>query len=62
MAFFVPGLPFGSLETARVGTPETLWDYNFMFRPPIEMRSEARQELSNSLSHATYTHGSRVNS
>ncbi len=42
MAFFVPGLPKGSLEIARVGIPATLWGYNFVLRPPIGTKSKAK--------------------
>jgi len=39
---FVLGLPKVSPETARVGISATLQGYNFMLRPLIGMRSEAK--------------------
>jgi hypothetical protein len=39
---FVPRLLKGSLETAMVGTLATLWGYNFMLRPLIGTRFEAK--------------------
>jgi hypothetical protein len=39
---FVPGLPKGSPETAKVGIPATLQGYNFVLRPLIGMRFEAK--------------------
>jgi hypothetical protein len=39
---FCPGTPkFGSLEIAKIGTPAILGPHNFVFKPSIEMRSEA---------------------
>ncbi len=44
---FVPGLPNGSLEIAKVESPATLQDYNFLCRPLIKMRSKPKlQPLS----------------
>jgi hypothetical protein len=43
---FVMGLPSGSLEIAKVGTPATLGPHNFVCRPPIEMRSKTKLEPS----------------
>ncbi len=37
--FFVPRLPSGNLEIAKVGTPTTLGHHNFACKPLIEMRS-----------------------
>jgi len=37
---------FGSPEIAKVRTPATLWGYNFVLRPPIEMKFEAKLQLS----------------
>jgi len=39
---FVPGLPNGSLEIAKVGPLATLGPHNFAWRSPIEMRSKAK--------------------
>jgi hypothetical protein len=39
---FCPGFPICSLEIPEIGTPATLEAYNFVCRPPIEMRSEAK--------------------
>jgi len=36
------GLPSGSPEIAKGGTPTTLGPHNFAFRPRIEMRFEAK--------------------
>jgi len=41
---FVLGLPSGSPEIAKVGTPVTLGPHNFVCKPPIEMRSIALVE------------------
>ncbi len=43
---FVLRLPKGSPKTAMVGTPTTLRGYNFVFRPLIETKSEAKLYLS----------------
>jgi hypothetical protein len=63
---FVPRLPNGSPEIPKVETPTTLGPHNFVCKPPIEMRSEAKLytcwELSNGILHATYTQGNRVDS
>jgi len=56
---FVPGLSNGSPEIPKVGIPATLGPHNFVHRPLIEMSC---QELSNGMSHATYTQGNQVNS
>jgi hypothetical protein len=40
--FFVLGFPNGSPEIAKVETPTTLQDYNFLCEPPIEMRFKAK--------------------
>jgi hypothetical protein len=42
----VSGFPKGSPEIAKVGTPTTLWGYNFVLKPLIEMRSKAKLQLS----------------
>jgi len=39
--FFVPRLPSGSFEIAKVGTLVTLGRHNFTCKPLIEMRSKA---------------------
>jgi len=39
---FVSGLPSGSLEIPTIGTFVILGPRNFMNKPPIEMRSEAK--------------------
>jgi hypothetical protein len=39
---FVLGLLNGSLEIPKVGTLATLGPYNFVCRPPIEMRSKTK--------------------
>jgi len=39
---FVPGLPSGSPEIAKVGTPATLGPHKFMCKPPIDMRFETK--------------------
>jgi hypothetical protein len=40
---FCPGTPKnGSLEIPKVGTPTTLWGYNFVCKPQIEMKFEAK--------------------
>ncbi len=41
MAFF-PGLPSGSLEIPKVGIPATLGAHNFVYKPPIDMRSKTQ--------------------
>ncbi len=61
---FVSGLPNGSPEIPKVGTPTTLGPHNFVCRPLIEMRLKQScspcQELSNHMSHATCMQGNRV--
>ncbi len=64
---FVPGLPSGSLEIAKIRTLATLDPHNFVCRPPIMMRFEAKLQPSlraffKGMFHATYTQGNRVNS
>jgi hypothetical protein len=58
---FVPGLPSGSPKILTSRTPTTSGAHNFVCRPLIEMRSKAKfilcQELSNNMSHTTYTWG-----
>jgi len=39
---FVPGLPNGSPEIPKVGTSTSLGAHNFVYRPPIEMRSQEK--------------------
>jgi hypothetical protein len=39
---FVPGLPSGSLEILEIGTPALLEAYNFVCRPPNEIRSKEK--------------------
>jgi hypothetical protein len=39
---FCPRTPSGSLEIPKFGTPATLGAHNFVYRPPIEMRSKAK--------------------
>jgi len=39
---FVPGLPNGSPEIAKVGSFATLGLHNFVCRPSIEMRFKAK--------------------
>ncbi len=43
---FVSRLPNGNPEITKVETPATLWGYNFMCRPLIEMRSKAKLQPS----------------
>jgi hypothetical protein len=63
---FVPRLPSESPEILTTGTPTILGAHNFACRPPIEMRSKTKfslhWELSNNMSHATYTQRNRVDS
>jgi hypothetical protein len=42
MTFFVPRLPNGSLKIPKVGILATLQGYNFVCRPPIGMRLQAK--------------------
>ncbi len=42
----LPGLPTGSPEIPPYGTPWTLKPHNFTSRPQIEVRSEAKLQLS----------------
>jgi len=44
--FSLPGLPCGSPEIPPVETPRTLEPHNFASRPRIEVRSEAKLQLS----------------
>jgi hypothetical protein len=39
---FVSGLSKRSLKIAKVGTPASLWGYNFMLRPLIGTRFKAK--------------------
>jgi len=39
---FVQGFPSGSLEIPKVGTPTTLRAHNFVCKPPIKIRFEAK--------------------
>jgi hypothetical protein len=39
---FVSGLPSESLEIPKIGAPTILQSHNFLCRPSIEMRSEAK--------------------
>jgi len=39
---FVLKLPSGNFEIPEIGTPATLKAHNFVYRPPIEMRSKAK--------------------
>jgi len=39
---FVSGLPSGSPEIVKVGTPVTLGPHNFVCKPSIEMRFETK--------------------
>jgi len=39
---FVPALPSGSPEIPKIGTLATLEACNFVCRPPIEVRLEAK--------------------
>jgi hypothetical protein len=43
---FVPGLPNGSPEISKVGTPVTLGAHNFVCGPSIEMRFKEKLEPS----------------
>ncbi len=44
--FFILRLPRGSPETISIWTLVTLWGYNSLLKPPIEMRFEANLQLS----------------
>ncbi len=43
---FVLGLPIGSFEIVKVGTPATFGPHNFVCRPPTEMRSKTKLQPS----------------
>jgi hypothetical protein len=45
MSFFL-GLPSGSPEIPKLGTLMSLGVYNFLYKPLIEMRSEAKLSTS----------------
>jgi len=63
---FVSGLPSGSPEIPKIGTPVTLEAHNFMWRPSIKVRSKSNcspcQDFSNDMWHATYTQGNQRDS
>ncbi len=39
---FVPRLPSGGPAIPKIETPATLAAYNFVFRPPIELRTKVK--------------------
>ncbi len=63
---FVPRLPSGSPEIAKIKTFATLGPHNFVCKPPIEMSLKQscspRRELSNGMWHLTCTQGNRIDS